>query len=58
MTVGGVGYKKLMEAAEKKHQHGYWGNHGNKNGGCLGYIIVAGIIIVAFLFLLILHKYS
>ena len=55
MTIGGVGYKKLKEAAEKKHKNGYSGNHGDKNASCLGYIIIAGIIITAFFFILVFH---
>ncbi len=34
------------------YNKGHWGNHGNKDNGWIGYVIVLGIMIVSFLFLL------
>lgn len=37
---------------EIRHRSGHWGKHGNGDNGWIGYIIVLGICLVAFLFML------
>ena len=36
-----------------RHRAGHWGNHGNGDNGWVGYLIVVGIFMVSFLFLIL-----
>ena len=39
----------------EKNKAGYWGNHGvSDNGSWMGYIIVFGILIVSFFFIVLI----
>tara|TARA_R110001592_G_scaffold181716_1_gene424560 strand:+ start:7492 stop:7647 length:156 start_codon:yes stop_codon:yes gene_type:complete len=44
-----------FDLKRRKYANGFWGKF-DKNHGCLPYLIVVGIIIVAFIFLLIFNK--
>ncbi len=46
--------KEILDLKRRKYAKGFWGKF-DKNNGCLPYFIVAGIILVAFIFLLLFN---
>ena len=48
----GIWDQDIFDLKRRKHANGHWGNHDN-NKGILGYAIVIGIFIVAFVFLIL-----
>jgi len=41
---------------EIRHKRGHWGNHGNGDNGWIGYLVVVGICLVSFLFIVCLSN--